>query len=341
MQTTTPNIRILIMLILLLLGIAWIAMPTMVRAEEILDAMVSVDRNDATVGDPITLTINVIHPEGSHVIFPDWEDSWGDFIVREESPANTVKNSDGTLLTVKTLSISGFAPGIHMTPPTTLKLTDGAGNLSELQLNPVQIEILSVLVDGDQELRDIKPQARVPYTDPFVYLMVTGLAIAAAGVLGYFYFIKRRGLHTSLDTRLPHEIAFDTLEQIQKLGLPKKGLYKQHYSMLSDAMRTYIQASYDVPMVERTTTEIRRNLKGTLMTRDVIHRLLNFLSGSDLIKFSKYIPSQREALDAIDEARQIVEITARAIQVEDDDLQNPGGQIKYPRGQSQRHEVVL
>ncbi len=73
-----------------------------------------------------------------------------------------------------------FAPGAFVTPPLAYTVTDGTGNLFEFTAQPVSVNVTSVLVEGDTELRDIKPQAEIPAAT-WLYLLVGGLALAVIG----------------------------------------------------------------------------------------------------------------------------------------------------------------
>ena len=41
-------------------------------------------------------------------------------------------------------------------------------------------------------------------------------------------------------------------DRIARLGLPEQKLFKEHYSMVSDTIRIYLESTYGVPMMERT-----------------------------------------------------------------------------------------
>ena len=75
------------------------------------------ERNELTVGDPVQLTLEVTHPAGSQVIIPQLDVTWGNFEVRDQSPASTVANDDGTLTTRQTLDVTLFDVGEFQTPP--------------------------------------------------------------------------------------------------------------------------------------------------------------------------------------------------------------------------------
>ena len=49
-----------------------------------------------TVGDHITLRLEVNHPADSRVELPELDEQWGDFEVVEQTGQDTVRNNDGT-----------------------------------------------------------------------------------------------------------------------------------------------------------------------------------------------------------------------------------------------------
>lgn len=273
-------------------------------------AVVIAPEGDFTVGDPVELQLAVTHPAGYHVIQPELPQNWGDFLVKSQSPASTVTLEDGTEMTIFVIDTRLFAPGEFMTPPLAISVTDGAGQLSEVTAAPVPVTLKSVLVAGDNELRDIKPQAELPFLNLLPWI-AGGLVLAAMMGLAFLLW-KRRQARLALaavDNRLPHEIALDDLTRIGQLGLPEQQRFKEHYTLVSDTIRIYIERSQGVRMLERTTGEIRRGLRHSSLTEANTRQLIIFLEESDLVKFSKYTPTEAEAYEAITQARQIVAAT--------------------------------
>jgi hypothetical protein len=189
----------------------------------------------------------------------------------------------------------------------TVAVTDGAGQLSEVTAAPVPVTVTSVLVEGDTELRDIKPQAEIPYLNLLPWIAgAAALAIVATAV---YLLWKRRQAKLALaavDHRLPHEVALDDLTRIGQLGLPEQQRFKEHYTLVSDTIRIYIERTQGVPMLERTTGEIRSGLRSSTLNAGSIQQLIDFLEESDLVKFSKFQPSEAEAYELITQAREIV-----------------------------------
>ena len=288
-------------------------------AQAPITAVVIAPEGSFTVGDPVELQLAVTHPAGYQVIQPELPETWGDFIVKSQSPATTVTLEDGNEMTLFVIDTRLFAPGEFSTPAVTVSVTDGSGQLSEVTAAPVPVTLASVLVEGDSQLRDIKPQAEMPYLNLLPWI-AGGLLLAVLAAAAYLWW-KRRQARLALaavDNRLPHEIALDDLTRIGQLGLPEQNRFKEHYTLVSDTVRIYIERTQGVPMLERTTGEIRSGLRSSSLTAASTQQLIHFLEDSDLVKFSEFTPTEAEAYELITEARQIVEATKPIVITKED-----------------------
>lgn len=306
----------------LLLPILFIIMllaagPIAAQTTERFQATLTVPEGELTVGDPIELTISVIHPSDHQVVPPQFEETWGDLVVRDLSAPTTVDNGDGTKTTTLVLDARLFAPGTVETPPLSITVADGTGQINEVAVPSRSITISSVLVEGDADLRDIKPQAELPFATLWPWI-VGGLLVAfVAGAGALLWRARRRRLALALvDNRLPHEKALDELDRIGGLKLPESGRFKEHYTLVSECIRLYVGQIYDIPVIERTTAEIQTSLKATAIKPAVASNFLAMLDESDLVKFSKFKPDVTSAREIVLLGRQIVEDTKPVLAVE-------------------------
>ena len=303
------------LILLLLTAIAFlIAIPATAKADSPFEARFTIDEKDLTVGDPIHITLSVAHPAGHQVIFPQIESIWGDFTVKYQSPATTVDNGDGTETTNQIMDVRIFAPGTFTTPPLSITISDSEGQLSEIAVSTATLVISSVLIDGDIELRDIKPQAELPFFNVFLWIITLLVFVL---VVGGIVYLRRR--HTmvmrmaEIDNRFPHEVALDELDRLEGLKLPEAGRFKEHYTLTSDCLRSYMEMTFHLPIMERTTGEIQANLKQINIPVDNAKKFISFLQDSDLIKFSKFKPDITSSYELLENARQIVEETKPAL----------------------------
>ncbi len=272
-----------------------------------------------TIGDPITLTLRVIAPADETVSIPKLDTEWGDFEVRSQSAPKITANDDGSQTTEQTIVAALFDVGTFRTPNWDVTLSDMHGNTAKRAVPQVSITVESVLKEGDTDLRDIKPQADLPVPPPWLWILTALMAIALA-YFGWKYL--RRWLENRrrakpettptepVDPRPPVEIALAELARIERLDLPGQGRFKEHYSLVSDCLRQYLESEYGFPALEHTTAEIRASLRQTSLEQKCRHQFLSIFEVGDLVKFARYIPGIDEAWHFFTDARQLMECLA-------------------------------
>ena len=271
-------------------------------------ATLSTAGQDVTVGDPAGLVLSVQHPAGYQVLPPKLEQTWGDFSVQSVSPASTTANADGTETTTLQIDARLFKPGAFQTPPLDVTVTDGSGSLIRATAAAVPVTVASVLEEGDTELRDIKAQATLPLPAAWPWILAGSLAVLAlAGAL--FRYFRRRS-KAVVDNRLPHERALDELAAIEGRRLPQQGRFKEHYTLVSDCIRGYVERAFSIPALERTTREIEIDAVAAGFTPEIQAALVVFLQDSDIVKFTTLTPDEAAAAGLLLQARAIVQTTA-------------------------------
>ena len=332
---------------LLVIGVVSLAAAASAKAESLVSAELTLEDGEYTVGDPLPLLLSVNHPAGHQVLQPQLDASWGDFLVNSQSAGTTITNPDGSETTNLLIDARLFSPGTYNSPPLTITVSDAAGQLTETTAQPVSVDIASVLVEGDADLRDIKPQAALPYIDYLPW--IAGVGALALGMGGLYFIYRRQRSQLALaavDNRLPHEVAFDELNRVEDLKLPHAGRFKEHYTLVSDCIRVYMEKTYQFPVLERTTGEIKANLKRTMVSNEIANQFIDLLDESDLVKFSKFTPDVASARRLLVQGREIVEIT-KPVTVEFEDKEQV--QINHPpsdpefgkNGRNKKAEVTL
>jgi hypothetical protein len=293
------------------------ASSTAAQEENSIDASLSVIPGEYTVGDPIMLEMTINHPADSHVIIPELESEWGQFIVQSQSAPESNTNENGSKSTSQRLDVRLFAPGEYTTPLIPFTVVTADGQLLDATIDPVPVSISSVLVEGDEALRDIKPQAELPYL--FILPWLIAAAVLAVGAVIAIWMIRRRRAvlaASDVDPRLPYEVALDRLDRIESLNLPNDGRFKEHYTMVSDCIRIYVERAFEIPVMERTTSEIQKSILRTPISPPISREFLGLLDESDLVKFSKFAPDAASAMQALVTGRHIVMETKPANDME-------------------------
>ncbi len=288
-------------------------LPAQVFADGEVEARVTAGNDELTVGDPAELIIEVTHPSEFSVIIPRLPAQWGAFEVRSQSPVQQVSNEDGTLETSRVIEVALFAPGSFETPDLGVTVRDPSGRVYQQAVPPVSVTVVPVLLDGDTEMRDLKPQASlsVPSLWPWAAgtLLLVGLIVWAV----YLLLKRRRSAEPPselvVDTRPAYQIALEELARISELDLPGRGRFKEHYTLIADCIRGYIERMYVIPALDRTTDELRPALRRAAITFEHAARVEELLRECDLVKFTKLSPEVDTARVAVEHTRDLVEVT--------------------------------
>ena len=90
------------------------------------------------------------------------------------------------------------------------------------------------------------------------------------------------------------------------MGLIEKGAFREYYFRLSVVVRRYLEDRTGVDAMERTTTEVARDLGATNLDASHVAEVEGFLSGADLVKFAKHRPSAKASAEAADQIRSLM-----------------------------------
>jgi len=271
----------------------------------------SIDTTRGFIGDVFHYQLEVDHPEGYRVHFPDSLQSLGDFIVRDIAHESNRKRS------AITYALAVYDTGSHVIPPLQVVVNpaDNAGDSLHFQSGRIPINILSLVPPDSKELKDLKPLMSIPKRLPWLL----ALGALAAVVLGVVVWRKKRtkrepqpAVTPEERRRTAHEVALSRLEHIRGADYPGRGEWKQHFSEISETIRQYFEDRYFVPALEMTTTEVMRALPVQRLPADISRKIAQLLERSDLVKFAKYFPTREEARDTLDDAFEIVERTRLA-----------------------------
>lgn len=294
-----------------------------VLAQDSATAVITTAQQEVTVGDPVELTLIVNHPADTQILFPDLAEAWTEVTVVEQAISQTITNADGSLTTTQTADVRLFVPGAFETPSMAVTLSDAAGNLSEVPVTGTAVSVASVLIEGDTTLRDIKPQAALPLNNWFYAIAAVPLLLA----VGYLLLRKWRKPAAVVDNRLPHERALDDLALVAAMQLPENGRFKEHYTRISDILRSYVSQRYHLDVLERTTPEIKNMIRKTDIPADAAGEFIKLLEESDLVKFTEIKPRIADAWLTLNIATQFVEYT-QPVDVDEDKPANKKGKTK-------------
>ena len=87
---------------------------------------------------------------------------------------------------------------------------------------------------------------------------------------------------------------------------------KLFYSGITDVLREYISARYDIGAMEMTTAEIFKEMKATDAPAELLAQVQELFERADFVKFAKFVASEQENSSALPLAVRFVTQTYQA-----------------------------
>jgi hypothetical protein len=233
------------------------------------------------------------------------------------------------------LILTSFDSGFYKLPKPLIVVRESpklsnSGDV-DIKLDTLQIETPSLAVNTMQidtasfTMHDIKGQIKYPVTFkeilPWILLALLVLTIV---YVVYRYVKYRRenknffGKEVSKDP--PYIVALRKLENLRNQKLWQNAKYKQFYTGVTDALREYIESNYKVSAMEKTSSEIIKELEDKEIDKRAFDGLKELLQLSDLVKFAKYIPLEADNEEAVPKAVTFVNTTH--MQSMEEEIQN-------------------
>lgn len=268
-----------------------------------------IDRDSVQVGDIITYILVLERDQDYRsVIFPD-EEHFDDDDLRllDKNHHSVSANKDSVVYHLQFFGVEDY-----QIPRYDLELTNQDGDTTTIQSNPIPLFFKTVIAEGDEEFRPLKPIFL--FAASFWPWIIGFLLLAGIGYLIYRWMSHRE---TKPDPAPPRQIPFNNPLQILKeridvLSGPDSPLaernFKEFYVLLGDAIREYFEEVYRIKALEMTSREILRELRNYPAENEIISITRKVLFEADMVKFAKFEPDVPQAEQALVVARQFIEV---------------------------------
>ncbi len=224
------------------------------------------------------------------------------------------KSNPNLLGRQQALIITSFDSGFHVIPPFKFYLNNDTSAVYETEA--LLLEVKAMKVDTSAaSIKDIKLPFEEQYDwreDIPFYASITGIVV----LLIIIVLIIRRMLKKKPEaptkpklTEPVHIYVLRILNAAKQNQLYAHNDTKGYYSIISEALRFYIEERCKVPALESTTDETIQALKTSDLIPAHIAQLKQLLFTSDLVKFAKMEPSAEEHDPFVDRAILFVEQT--------------------------------
>lgn len=271
---------------------------------------VKVEPDKASIGTPVTITMDVAYPVGTRVYFPEQPVVEPFMFISKQNNASAVLGSQGGeshvikvlpvrlgLATIKPMEVPWVAP-------------DGTARVS---MTPeVKIDVQTTIGDDlDVGFKPAGSPLPVRVRNWLLIWTLVGLAIAAVTALiaiaAYRAYRAYKEAHRPPPPpRPPREIAMERLDALEAKGLVEKGESKELALEVSEIIRDFLGGTFGFSGTDMTSWEVLRLLDGVDMGRLTLVELEDYLGLCDLVKFAKFQPSPEESNGLIRRAREIV-----------------------------------
>ena len=280
-----------------------------------------VQPQQAAVGDPIHLDVAIIAPAGSKITVPNPGNQIGDLSVLEFQGGPTVPADTspkpvvppGMIRHDARIVVAAYKTGEYEVPALSVSVQSPDGKSLELKTQPGKFRIESILGKDDQNPKELKKQAEIQEPVRWIFWVALGLALfllaaVAAWLLGRR---KRKVPEIRPSPQIdPLAAAESELRDLAGRGLLEKGLLKPYYVALSEIIKRALDAGFEIPTREKTTSEIMDGLRAgsPAPKAETLDRIESLLVDCDLVKFAKYIPSESKNQGSLRRAFEIVEL---------------------------------
>ena len=276
---------------------------TIAQAQTDISVLLSTEAPSFNVGDRVALDLTVQHPAKFRVVPPDIVGTWGDLEVLDVVPLSVEANDVGSETTRLRLMVTAWEPGAYVTPPLLFDVGNDVGELVQVSAESINLTVVPLLSEQDLALRDLKPQAEIADLSPLLRrLVIAGVVALLIAVLAYAAYVRTRQVEEAIaaappvELRKPNVIAIQEIDAVESKNLPEAGLFNEHYTQITDALRRYLERTFNISAMEATTFEIRRDLRSESKI-DAAQRqqLISMLQSADLVKFARAKPDFKAA----------------------------------------------
>lgn len=269
-----------------------------------------------TLGRSFILFVRVVHAPGIEVNLPA-NLGLGDGFDEVRRTSEARANPDGSTTREVEVELIGFSLGQHALGPISVTFT-ARGEMGQVRTNPLVVEVVGVIGDGDESLRDVSPPVDIRRRDDQLLYVGGGILGALLLLLLLLLGLRLRGRrHARIQARSiarPRDAADDALARLARLessgGLDADDL-KPAYLTMSEIIKSYMAKRFGFPALELTTLEIRNELAARPDGVAAEEMIRSWLESADLVKFANQEASTEDASTSIGDARSFIDQTRR------------------------------
>lgn len=275
-----------------------------------------IDSLQILIGEQAKIQLQVAMDAKQRAVLPAYADTIvrGVEIVETAKPDTQFLNDRQRLLITQEYTVTSFDSALYYLPPMVVTVDN-----KEYKSKALALKVYSMPVDTlhPDQFFGQKTVMKAPFVWEDWYGLIGCSFLALPLLVLLIYFIIRIRDNKPIIRKVkvepklpPHQAAMKEIERIKSEKVWQKGLPKEYYTELTDALRTYIKDRFGFNALEMTSSEIIDNLM-EINDKEAIADLKELFQTADLVKFAKHDPQMNEndanlinAIDFINETKQ-------------------------------------
>ena len=258
-----------------------------------------IDSLQILIGEQTGITLEVTADADKHIVLPMFSDTLisGVELIETAKPDSEFLNDGKRIVLKQKYIITSFDSALYYLPPMEVKVEG-----ETYKSNPLALKVYSFPVDTlhPDQFFGPKDVLKPDFVWSDWYLAIACIVFFFPLIFLLVYFIKRIRDNqpiirkVKVEPKLPaHELALKELDRIKNEKAWQKGLQKEYYTELSEAIRNYINGRFGFNAMEMTSSEIIDKLM-QVKDESALSELRELFQTADLVKFAKYIPLMNE-----------------------------------------------
>ncbi len=216
------------------------------------------------------------------------------------------KREKGNLIFYKQVTtVTCYDSGVYTIPAINLKSACPGESIFSTAAQELMVQAVPVNMMGDIKEENIPDKKTLSPAQKKIIWLLTGLLFA--GLLWYLYstfFTKAQ--RTAMAQVPPYQKALGILNTLQ-LEVDSLVGYKLFYSQLSDCIKEYIQAEINLPVLDKTSTEMNKIFQQSIFTKQHANTLMALFTRADATKFAQTIWTPEQATLDVRDAQSVVD----------------------------------
>lgn len=288
-----------------------------------------VDRTTMAIGDQVLFTITVELSRGYDLNDPGVPRAIGDFEVVDTLTVLQTRLSGGASRIQLRYLVTSFELGPKQLPIVVVGYRGPNGERGQARTPGGHVvDVQSVIAQGEdtRDVKPLKPPLAVPGTENVLLTRVApALAVLVLAVLAAVLWLRarRRAPAPIVAAEVPRAArhALDELERVAEMRLPEQGRTREHYDLVSAAVRGFLAQRYGVPAGSRTARELRRELEHAGVDRSHAQLIFEALADAEAVRYEERVIYPARAHKTL---RDLIDLMRRSVVAEEYELVSAG-----------------